>query len=117
MNKRILSLALAGVLSLGLLTACGGSQTPAPETDTPAVESPTGTPETEPTPTPEETGLPETTPPALAWTVGTSQETSPTSVEPGLTLFVWLKGIRKSFKGFLPLSDSFAISFWRAGSS
>ena len=64
MNKRILSLALAGVLSLGLLTACGGSQTPAPETDTPAVESPTGTPETEPTPTPEETGLPETTPPA-----------------------------------------------------
>ena len=64
MNKRILSLALAGVLSLGLLTACGGSQTPAPETDTPAVESPTGTPETEPTPTPEETVLPETTPPA-----------------------------------------------------
>ena len=64
MNKRILSLALAGVLSLGLLTACGGSQTPAPETDTPAVESPTGTPETEPTPPPEETVLPETTPPA-----------------------------------------------------
>ena len=64
MNKRILSLALAGVLSLGLLTACGGNQEPAPETDTPAVESPTGTPETEPTPTPEETGLPETTPPA-----------------------------------------------------
>ena len=64
MNKRILSLALAGVLSLGLLTACGGSKTPAPETDTPAVESPTGTPETEPTPTPEETVLPETTPPA-----------------------------------------------------
>ena len=26
MNKRILSLALAGVLSLGLLTACGGGQ-------------------------------------------------------------------------------------------
>lgn len=64
MNKRILSLALAGVLSLGLLTACGGNQEPAPETDTPAVESPTGTPETEPTPTPEETVLPETTPPA-----------------------------------------------------
>ena len=64
MNKRILSLALAGVLSLGLLTACGGSQTHATETDTPAVESPTGTPETEPTPTPEETVLPETTPPA-----------------------------------------------------
>ena len=56
MNKRILSLALAGVLSLGLLTACGGNQEPAPETDTPAVESPTGTPE--------ETVLPETTPPA-----------------------------------------------------
>ena len=64
MNKRILSLALAGVLSLGLLTACGGNQEPAPETDTPAVESPTGTPETEPTPTPEETVLPETTPPS-----------------------------------------------------
>ena len=64
MNKRILSLALAGVLSLGLLTACGGNQESAPETDTPAVESPTGTPETEPTPTPEETVLPETTPPA-----------------------------------------------------
>ena len=64
MNKRILSLALAGVLSLGLLTACGGNQEPAPETDTPAVESPIGTPETEPTPTPEETVLPETTPPA-----------------------------------------------------
>ena len=64
MNKRFLSLALAGVLTLGLLTACGGNQEPAPETDTPAVESPTGTPETEPTPTPEETVLPETTPPA-----------------------------------------------------
>ena len=64
MNKRILSLALAGVLSLGLLTACGGNQEPAPETDTPAVESPSASPETEPTPTPEETVLPETTPPA-----------------------------------------------------
>ena len=64
MNRRFLALALAGVLSLSLLSACGGSQEPAPETDTPAVESPTGTPETEPTPTPEETGLPETTPPA-----------------------------------------------------
>ena len=75
MNKRILSLALAGVLSLGLLTACGGNQEPAPETDTPAVESPTGTPETEPTPTPEETGLPETTPPAEE---STSEEPSDT---------------------------------------
>lgn len=64
MNKRILSLALAGVLSLGLLTACGGGQDNVPETDTPAVESPSASPETEPTPTPEETGLPETTPPA-----------------------------------------------------
>ena len=64
MNKRILSLALAVVLSLGLLTACGGGQDNVPETDTPAVESPTGTPETEPPPTPEETVLPETTPPA-----------------------------------------------------
>ncbi len=65
MNKRILSLALAGVLSLGLLTACGGGQDNVPETDTPAVESPTGTPETEPTPTPEETVLPETDTPAV----------------------------------------------------
>lgn len=64
MNKRILSLALAGVLSLGLLTACGGGQDNVPETDTPAVESPSASPETEPTPTPEETVLPETTPPA-----------------------------------------------------
>lgn len=52
MNKRILSLALAGVLSLGLLTACGGGQDNVPETDTPAVESPSASPETEPTPTP-----------------------------------------------------------------
>ena len=64
MNKRILSLALAGVLSLGLLTACGGGQDNVPETDTPAVESPSASPETELTPTPEETVLPETTPPA-----------------------------------------------------
>ena len=63
MNKRILSLALAGVLSLGLLTACGGSQTPAPETDTPAVESPTGTPEPAPPPTPPAPRPPATTPP------------------------------------------------------
>ena len=33
MNKRILSLALAGVLSLGLLTACGGGQDNVPETE------------------------------------------------------------------------------------
>ena len=32
MNKRILSLALAGVLSLGLLTDCGGNQDPPPPT-------------------------------------------------------------------------------------
>ena len=62
MNKRFLSLALAGVLTLGLLTACGGNQEPAPETDTPAVESPS--PETE-TPAPEtETPAPETETPA-----------------------------------------------------
>ena len=63
MNKRFLSLALAGVLTLGLLTACGGSQEPAPETDTPAVESPA--PETEtPAPETETPEAPETDAPA-----------------------------------------------------
>ena len=47
MNKRILALALAGALSLSLLSACGGQSDPAPETtssagpetETPAPES------------------------------------------------------------------------------
>ena len=52
MNKRILALALAGALSLSLLSACGGQSDPAPETTAPAVESPSAGPETE-TPAPE----------------------------------------------------------------
>lgn len=52
MNKRILALALAGALSLSLLSACGGQSDPAPETTVPAVESPSAGPETE-TPAPE----------------------------------------------------------------
>ena len=52
MNKRILALALAGALSLSMLTACGGQADPAPETTAPAVESPSAGPETE-TPAPE----------------------------------------------------------------
>ena len=74
MNKRFLSLALAGVLTLGLLTACGGSQEPAPETDTPAVESPA--PETE-TPAPEtETPAPETETPEAPETEAPAEEPS-----------------------------------------
>lgn len=66
MNKRLIALALTGTLLIGLLAACGGGQTSAPETETPAVESPSASPELEPTPTPEETPetAPETTPPA-----------------------------------------------------
>ena len=76
MNKRFLSLALAGVLTLGLLTACGGSQEPAPETDTPAVESPA--PETE-TPAPEtETPAPETETPEAPETDAPAEEPSDT---------------------------------------
>ena len=76
MNKRFLSLALAGVLTLGLLTACGGSQEPAPETDTPAVESPA--PETE-TPAPEtETPAPETETPEAPETEAPAEEPSDT---------------------------------------
>lgn len=76
MNKRFLSLALAGVLTLGLLTACGGSQEPAPETDTPAVESPA--PETE-TPAPEtETPAPETETPEAPETGAPAEEPSDT---------------------------------------
>ena len=52
MNKRILALALAGALSLSLLSACGGQSDPAPETTAPAVEAPSAGPETE-TPAPE----------------------------------------------------------------
>ena len=52
MNKRILALALAGALSLSLLSACGGQSDPAPETTAPVVESPSAGPETE-TPAPE----------------------------------------------------------------
>ena len=78
MNKRFLSLALAGVLTLGLLTACGGSQEPAPETDTPAVESPSPAPETE-TPAPEtETPAPETETPEAPETGTPAEEPSDT---------------------------------------
>ena len=83
MNKRFLSLALAGVLSLGLLTACGGSQEPAPETDTPAVESPA--PETE-TPAPEtETPAPETETPAPETETPEAPETEAPAEEPSDT--------------------------------
>lgn len=78
MNKRILSLALAGVLSLGLLTACGGNQAPAPETDTPAVESPSPTPETEPP-------IPDSSAPAAGETPETVPETTPPAEEPADT--------------------------------
>lgn len=64
MNKRILALALAGALSLSMLTACGGQTDPAPETTAPVVESPSAAPETE-TPAPEtETPVAEETPEA-----------------------------------------------------
>ncbi|OUQ80486.1 DUF4358 domain-containing protein [Flavonifractor sp. An10] len=59
MNKRILSLALAGVLSLGLLTACGAIRA-RPETDTPQWRAHRH-PGDRAHPTPEETVLPETT--------------------------------------------------------
>lgn len=39
MNHRFLALALAGTLTFGLLTACGGGNTPAPESSAPVVEN------------------------------------------------------------------------------
>ena len=54
MNARVLSLALAGALSLGLLSGCGNSEPPAtPSTEVTAPQS-----SQTPTPTPSETPLP-----------------------------------------------------------
>lgn len=39
MNHRFIALALAGTLTFGLLTACGGGNTPAPESSVPVVEN------------------------------------------------------------------------------
>ena len=43
LNRRLLVLTLAGTLSLGLLSACGGGNTPAPETTPSAIPSPQAT--------------------------------------------------------------------------
>lgn len=77
LNRRLLVLTLAGTLSLGLLSACGGGNTPAPETTPSAIPSPQATaaptaspdlPEESPEepPIPEETGAPELPPPSDA---------------------------------------------------
>lgn len=74
MNRRILALALAGTLSLGLLSACGGDSAQGAATPTPpaaaSTPAPTQTPEPEATPeispdpeaTPEAAPTPEATP-------------------------------------------------------
>ena len=96
MNTRFLALALAGTLTLGLLTACGGgdvtppqssapvteeSVSPAPESSAPvAEESPEALPETTP-PTQEESQSPAATPsaPAASAKPSTAPETKPST--------------------------------------
>lgn len=63
MNRRFLALALAGTLTLSLLTACGGgNDTPDTETTPPAVEETTPAPESS-APVEETTPVPETSAP------------------------------------------------------
>ena len=84
MNKRFLALALAGALSLSLLTACGGQTDPAPETTAPVAESPSAGPETE-TPAPEtETPAPETETPVTEETPQVPESETP-SQKPSAT--------------------------------
>lgn len=88
LNRRLLVLALAGTLSLSLLSACGGGNTPAPETTPSAIPSPQATtaptaspdlPEESPEETaiPEETGAPELPPPSDAPAATTKPQATP----------------------------------------
>lgn len=69
MNRRFPALALAGVMTLSMLSACGSPTSPAEPTGSPALvetPAPTGTPTAEPAPTatlePTDTPAPESTP-------------------------------------------------------
>lgn len=69
MNRRFPALALAGVMTLSMLSACGSPASPAEPTGSPALvetPAPTGTPTAEPAPTatlePTSTPAPESTP-------------------------------------------------------
>lgn len=90
MNRRFLALALAGTLSLSLLTACGGgsdtpdaqttpptveSTSPAPESSAPAAETTPAVPESS-APVTEESQAPESTPSAAPTAKPTSTPTS-----------------------------------------
>lgn len=90
MNRRFLALALAGTLTLSLLTACGGgsdtpdtqttpptveSASPAPESSAPVAETTPAVPESS-APVTEESQEPETTPSAAPTTKPTSKPTS-----------------------------------------
>lgn len=51
--KKWMSLALAAVMCIGLLAACGGSSNPAPDTQEPSTSAPDATPDAAPDATPE----------------------------------------------------------------
>ena len=98
MNRRLIALALAGTLSLGMLTACGGgtdntqtspspsapvveSTTPAPESSAPVTEeSPDALPET--TPPTQESSTPEQEPSAKPTTAPTAKPTTKPTATP-----------------------------------
>lgn len=75
MNHRFIALALAGTLTFGLLTACGGGNTPAPESSAPVVENSSSPP-------PESSAPVTESPDALPETSAPVEESAEPSAEP-----------------------------------
>lgn len=75
MNHRFIALALAGTLTFGLLTACGGGNTPAPESSAPVVENSAS-------PLPESSAPVTESPDALPETSAPVEESAEPSAEP-----------------------------------
>lgn len=87
MNHRFLALALAGTLTLGMLTACGGGSTPAPESSAPVAEdSASPIPESS-APVAEESpdALPESSAPAEETETPAAQPSSSPAAKPSVT--------------------------------
>lgn len=129
MNRRFLALALAGTLTLSLLTACGGgNDTPDAETTPPAVEETTPVPESsapveETTPVPEssapveESQEPESTPSSKPSTAPAPTPTPESKPQTDVVGSVWNDISKLELPSMTELDDSLLSSLYGINAS